>query len=209
METQYGWTDDEASCAHDYTLPAVQLEIENESAALGRPLKILDLGCGNGAASATIAAAGHKVTAVDVSSDGIEIARRTWPSVRFEVASIYDDALEHVLSQNIFDCVVSLDVVEHLFFPSKLIKRAYSMLSADGLLILSTPYHGYWKNLALSISGRWDNHFSVHQDGGHIKFFSPQSIMRMVREAGFREVRVEGKGRLPWLWKTMVLVAKK
>jgi 2-polyprenyl-3-methyl-5-hydroxy-6-metoxy-1,4-benzoquinol methylase len=209
VQAQYGWTDAEASCAHDYTLPAVLELIQNQSAVLNRPLRVLDLGCGNGAGSASIAAAGHEVTAVDVSADGIEIARRTWPSVRFVVASVYDDELADVISQQDFDCVISLDVVEHLFFPSKLIKRAYSLLAADGLLVISTPYHGYWKNLALSITGGWDRHFSVHQDGGHIKFFSRDSLTDMVRQAGFRDVSVEGKGRLAWLWKTMILVAKK
>lgn len=209
IQAQYGWSDTEASCAHDYTLPSVLAVIEKASVSLCRPLKVLDLGCGNGAASASIAAAGHEVTAVDVSADGIEIAKRAWPKVRFEVASIYDDTLSDVLSQAEFDCVVSLDVVEHLFFPSKLIRRAYSLLTDGGILVLSTPYHGYWKNLALSLTGAWDKHFSVHQDGGHIKFFSRDSLTSMVRECGFREISVRGRGRVPGLWKTMILVANK
>lgn len=209
IQAQYGWSDTDASCAHDYTLPSVLAVIEKTSVSLGRRLKVLDLGCGNGAASASIAAAGHHVTAVDVSADGIEIAKRAWPKVRFEVASIYDEALVEVLDESGFDCVVSLDVVEHLFFPSKLIMLAHSLLTDRGMLVLSTPYHGYWKNLALSLTGAWDKHFSVHQDGGHIKFFSPDSLTSMVRGCGFREISVKGRGRLPGLWKTMILVARK
>jgi hypothetical protein len=37
---------------------------------------------------------------------------------------------------------------------------------------VSTPYHGYHKNLGLALSGKMDAHFTALWEGGHIKFFS-------------------------------------
>jgi 2-polyprenyl-6-hydroxyphenyl methylase/3-demethylubiquinone-9 3-methyltransferase len=37
--------------------------------------------------------------------------------------------------------------------------------------VISTPFHGYWKNIALAVSGKFDDHFTALWNGGHIKFF--------------------------------------
>jgi 2-polyprenyl-6-hydroxyphenyl methylase/3-demethylubiquinone-9 3-methyltransferase len=77
-------------------------------------------------------------------------------------------------------------------------------LKPGGVIILTTPYHGYLKNLALSLLNAWDKHFTVDWEGGHIKFFSPKTLSAMLKEAGFGEIEFRGAGRLPYLWKTGV-----
>jgi hypothetical protein len=47
-----------------------------------------------------------------------------------------------------FDAVVCTEVIEHLCLPRMLSRFAASLLRPRGLLILSTPCHGYLKNLA-------------------------------------------------------------
>ena len=74
---------------------------------------------------------------------------------------------------------------------------------------MTTPYHGYLKNLAISVIGGWDRHADPLWDGGHIKFFSRRTITRLLNEAGFRVVSFNGVGRLHYLWKSMVVVAVK
>jgi 2-polyprenyl-3-methyl-5-hydroxy-6-metoxy-1,4-benzoquinol methylase len=209
IQTEYGWTDASHTAAHDYTLPAVFRIVEQVSAGAGRPLRILDLGCGNGATASKLAGLGHTVVAVDASPDGVAIASSAYPNVRFKVCSVYDEGLGGVLEGEPADCVISLDVVEHLFFPGRLFEQSYALLRAGGSLIVSTPYHGYMKNLALSLANGWDRHFDVDKDGGHIKFFSKATLGRMARAAGFENLRFSGVGRLPGLWKAMIMVAEK
>lgn len=202
----YGWKDAQPTCAHEYLLPAVQKCIE----AIwhnGRA-RILDIGCGNGYVAAQLAALGHCVIAVDASADGIEIARTAYPAVSFAVGSVYDDKLSDIVGDGV-DCIVSLEVVEHLFYPAKLFAQSYRLLKPGGYLILSTPYHGYLKNLAISLVHGWDRHFHVEWDGGHIKFFSNRTLARMACNAGFNKPRFQGVGRLPGLWKSIVMVAQK
>jgi len=145
----YEYHNSEASCAHEYLLPTVFREIS--VLGRGKSLKILDLGCGNGYVAAQAAARGHTVSAVDVSSDGIAIARASFPDVSYCVASIYDDDLLKKIGGPV-DCVISLEVIEHLFFPGKLFEQSHRLLTNEGSLIVSTPYHGYFKNLALSVT---------------------------------------------------------
>ena len=202
----YEYHNSEASCAHDYLLPTVLREI----GALGRgkSLKILDLGCGNGYVAAQIAARGYTVSAVDVSSDGIAIARASFPSVSYHAGSVYDDDLLDKIGGPV-NCVISLEVVEHLFFPKKLFEQSHRLLADEGTVIVSTPYHGFLKNLALSLTNGWDRHFGVDWDGGHIKFFSKTTLSRMASNAGFKNIRFLTVGRFPGLWKSMIMVAQK
>ena len=57
-----------------------------------------------------------------------------------------------------------------------------------GEMIISTPYHGYLKNLALAITGKFDRHFTVLWDGGHIKFWSVKTLTKLLNEFGFEVV---------------------
>jgi len=203
---QFGWADAKASCAHPYLLPTIDSVIKTYTH--DKPCRILDLGCGNGYVSAHLKDFGHEVIGIDVAEDAIDVARKSHPNIRFERRSVLDGGLKELLGAP-FDIVVSLEVVEHLYRPQALFLESMSLLRHGGILIASTPYHGYLKNLSLSLAGAWDNHFHVERVGGHIKFFSPATIRRMASDAGLQVSTILGTGRIPWLWKSMILVAMK
>ena len=205
-QTEFGWLSSDPTCAHDYLLPSVLSSIEKLYG--GRRVRILDLGCGNGFVASRLSVLGHDVTGIDAATDGINIARVTYPGINFQRSSIYESEWSGVTDES-FDCVISLEVVEHLLYPKVLFEKSYRMMKSGGHFILSTPYHGYLKNLALSVLNGWDKHFDVAWDGGHIKFFSGKTIQLMAADAGFRNLRIFGVGRLPWLWKSMILLAEK
>lgn len=203
--THYGWSDAQGTCAHAYLLPDVLRAVQRVSSSI--PLRILDLGCGNGYVAGRLAELGHCVIGIDASPDGIAIARSAHPAVEFRVCSLYDEELASFVGE--VDCIVALEVSEHLFFPKKLFVQSWQILKRGGYLIVSTPYHGYLKNLAISLVNGWDRHFTVGWDGGHIKFFSKRSLSEMANAAGFKNIRFVGVGRLPYLWKSMIMVAQK
>ncbi|MGA7616160.1 MAG: methyltransferase domain-containing protein [Thermoanaerobaculia bacterium] len=169
---------------------------------------ILDAGCGNGWFARELARAGFVVAAIDASETGIDLARTSEEAIEFRSGSIYDD-LRQAFGKPSFDAVVSLEVLEHLYDPRMFLARTYEALDDDGVLVLSTPYHGYAKNLVMAISGALDRHFTALWDGGHIKFWSKSTLTKILEEQGFEVVRFAGVGRLPYLWKSMVIVARK
>jgi len=77
-------------------------------------------------------------------------------------------------------------------------------LKPKGCLIITTPYHGYIKNLVLALSGKMDNHFHVLWDGGHIKFFSVKTLTALLKTEGFTDLHFNFAGRFPYLWKSML-----
>ena len=202
-QREYGWTSAHETCAHAYLLPAITRALPGNG-----PLRVLDLGCGNGFTAGYLARLGHQVVGVDAAPDGIELARAAHPKVRFHVASLYDDGLLGTVG-NGYEVVIASEVIEHLYWPRILLRRAHDALARGGRAVITTPYHGYLKNLALSLLGAWDGHFHAGWDGGHIKFFSRATLSALMQEAGFDRLAFCGAGRLPGLWKSMVISGDK
>ncbi|HKG58862.1 MAG TPA: methyltransferase domain-containing protein [Pyrinomonadaceae bacterium] len=165
---------------------------------------ICDLGCGNGHITGRLAALGYQVTGVDASASGIQIAQRAYSSVDFVHALIDSD-----LNLGQFDLVISSDVIEHLYRPSDLLEAAVTQLKPNGQVLIGTPYHGYLKNLVLAAMGKMDAHFSALHDGGHIKFFSVNTLSKLMCAHGFDDLSFTFYGRAPWLWKNMICHARK
>jgi 2-polyprenyl-6-hydroxyphenyl methylase/3-demethylubiquinone-9 3-methyltransferase len=91
--------------------------------------------------------------------------------------------------------------------PRTLFTRCREALGESGQAIITTPLHGFWKNLAIVVTGMSDHHWDPLADYGHIKFFSKKTLSQMARECGFEPVRVVGAGRVPLLQATMVMTA--
>jgi 2-polyprenyl-6-hydroxyphenyl methylase/3-demethylubiquinone-9 3-methyltransferase len=170
------------------------------------PCRIFEIGCGNGYSANRLLQMGYEVTGIDPSKSGIAHGQRSYPALRLHEGSVYDD-LSTEYGQ--FPVVLSLEVIEHCYEPRTFARRVNELLEPGGIGILSTPYHGYWKNLALALFGRFDQHFSPLWDGGHIKFFSVKTLSSLLREAGFEDLQIHRVGRVPSLAKSMVAVFRK
>lgn len=171
-------------------------------------MRVLDVGCGNGFTCGEFLKRGCKVVGVDLSEQGIELARRTHPNGRFELLAA-DDRLLSNLGEQPFDLVVSTEVVEHLYAPRDYARGCFNALKLGGRFICTTPYHGYLKNLTLSLAGKWDAHANPLWDGGHIKLWSRRTLGRLLEETGFKDLQFRGAGRMPFLWMTMVVAVDK
>jgi len=201
----YGYRNAGLGWSHAYLLPKL-FEILDAVLKTGGHISIFELGCGNGSVANELHQRGFQVVGIDASDSGIRVAREHYPHLKLDVGSAYDD-----LASNYgrFPLVLSLEVIEHLYYPRKFAQTVFDLLETGGTAIISTPYHGYWKNLALALSGKLDSHFTALWDGGHIKFWSVKTLTVLLEEAGFRDIRVHRVGRIPALAKSMLVVARK
>ncbi|MGE5608629.1 MAG: class I SAM-dependent methyltransferase [Bacillota bacterium] len=167
-------------------------------------LRVLDVGCGNGYLAGQFLSRGCRVVGLDLSEQGIGIARQTYPAGRFEVLAADDEVLQN-LREEPFDLVISTEVVEHLYAPRPYVRGCFSALKPGGRFICSTPYHGYLKNLLLALTGKLDAHFGPLWDGGHIKFWSQKTLTQLLVESHFENIQFRGCGRFPYLWMSMVM----
>jgi 2-polyprenyl-3-methyl-5-hydroxy-6-metoxy-1,4-benzoquinol methylase len=172
-----------------------------------RPLgtRILDAGCGNGYLISQLVDRGLECFGVDPSETGITLARGSCPAANFACFDLTVDTGALILES--FDIVTCIEVIEHVYAPRLLLSNLFRLLKPGGKLILTTPYHGYFKNLAIVTSGRFDRHLNPLWDHGHIKFFSHRTLKSALSEAGFGQIEISGIGRMPGLWKTMMASA--
>lgn len=184
-----------------YTQPAV-LSLLNES----KNRCILDLGCGNGYLVNYLISQGYNAYGIDASHSGITIANKVNPG-RFFIQNIDDKQLPGEIRDLPFDTVVSTEVIEHIYNPFTFMALCKEVLvkNGGGELLLTTPYHGYWKNLMLAVFNKWDKHTNAVAVGGHIKFWSRTSLNQLFIQTGFEVTDFIGCGRMPYFWKTMVL----
>jgi 2-polyprenyl-3-methyl-5-hydroxy-6-metoxy-1,4-benzoquinol methylase len=201
---EYGFQGPEESHMHVRFMSRV-LQLSHE---IQPHVRVLDVGCGNGFTCGEFIKLGCEVVGIDLSRQGIEIARKAHPQGRFEVLPADDKLLDN-LGETPFDIVVSTEVIEHLYSPREYTQGCFRALRPGGRFICTTPYHGYLKNLVLSLAGKWDSHANPLWDGGHIKFWSRKTLMRLLTETGFDNLQFHGAGRLPCLWMTMVMSGDK
>ena len=168
---------------------------------------VLDIGCGDGRLCSLISQAGMNIVGFDKSRGIIEAARKAHPSLSFFCIDVEQDTCP--VKETSFDAVVSTEVIEHLGKPSKLVEMAQVVLRESGCLIISTPYHGYSKNFLIGLVDKWDSHHTTLWEGGHIKFWSRKTLTRLLNDYDFQILRWGGIGRIPYLWKSMVVIAQK
>lgn len=187
----YRWDDVNLTRAHNFFLPTLLKEMQRLETWLMGERCMYERGCGNGSAANVLS---HK------DWDATTQAARRFPNLKLFEGAAYDD-LAGRYSQ-------FLRVVEHVYFPRKYATMLFSLLKPRGGFV-STPYHGYWKNLVFVLTGKTDAHLTAVWDHGHIKFWLIKTIDQLLREAGFVEIRYRSVGRVPIIAKLMLAIARK
>jgi 2-polyprenyl-3-methyl-5-hydroxy-6-metoxy-1,4-benzoquinol methylase len=198
----YGYRSEAMTHNFNYMLePLISLLDKNKNTC------ILDVGCGNGYLVNYLISLGYNAYGTDASEKGITIAKQT-NADRFFVQDLSTDKLPPELLHLKFDTIIATEVIEHLYDPEDFIIFCKQALNGKGEIILSTPYHGYLKNLVLGLFNKWDTHLDPFWVGGHIKLWSKATLSRLVTKNGFTNVIFKGCGRIPYFWKSMIIKAK-
>jgi 2-polyprenyl-3-methyl-5-hydroxy-6-metoxy-1,4-benzoquinol methylase len=191
--------------SHQHLYPSVSRLLQNiPSGSI-----VMDAGCGNGSFLALFQDRNWQLHGSDLSPTGIEIASKTYPNINFFLADGQTLYAGFLATVGPVDIVISTEVIEHIYDPRGFLRNCFDLLKPGGTIVLTTPYHGYLKNLLLAVTGKMDHHFTVLWDHGHIKFWSRKTLETALRETGFTNIEFAGSGRIPYVWKSMVLKAIK
>lgn len=131
---------------------SIEEAVGRELARLNRSgqakIRILDVGCGDGAIIFKLKArfdAAYTLyfTGIDVSALDIDFANQRKNYFNHERCDfIRADATESGLDQGAFDMVINTEVIEHMPDPGRLLATMKRLLKKGGLLILTTPNEG-------------------------------------------------------------------
>jgi 2-polyprenyl-6-hydroxyphenyl methylase/3-demethylubiquinone-9 3-methyltransferase len=132
------WWDPDGPMRALHELNPVRMAYVAERAPLaGR--RVADIGCGGGLASAAMARAGARVTAVDLAGDAIAVAKlhalESGLTIDYRVAAAEDLAAAEPEG---FDVVTCFELIEHVPDPLSLLRACASLLKPGGQLFVST-----------------------------------------------------------------------
>jgi len=148
---------------------------------------VLDYGCGTGHVAVAAAAAGRRVTAVDVAPEMREAARGAAERAGIELEVRAPDEL----GDERFDNVLCLDVVEHIEDEVPLLAELRDRLTDQGRLILTVPAHP-------SLYGTHDSF------QGHYRRYTRGVLRQRLERAGLEVERMRHWAMLGaaarWFW---------
>lgn len=190
------------------TLHSKRLELIKQTLSLpAEAIGLLDVGCSSGAFLDTAKRLGFQTHGIEPAEKAATTAMSRGHAVKIGLleANTYPEAS--------FDAVTLFEVIEHLKEPLPLLKTIYQVLKPGGVLMLST---GNAKSLTVQcLKEKWD-YFSIHQHGGHISFFNPESMQKLASMAGFkverlmtRNVKFKNKGEgAKWVYRIMKVLSE-
>lgn len=149
-----------------------------------RKINVLDLGCGTGSVSAELITRGHHVTGIDVMADAVKRACE-----RGLNALVYDLNNPLPFEANSFDCVLALDILEHLFDPIAMLMEIQRVLDSQGYLLLFLPLHFDIRQRFRMLFGKGIVSYEhLYYDANttawnyfHIRFFTLHEIYNMLQ----------------------------
>ena len=206
---EFQWRHEPTTQSHRYIVPHILSMLRASAVPLNA--RILDAGCGGGGLVHALYMHGyHSLWGIDASESGIQLAQSHFPRIaeRYCRHNVYTANLPIQLP-SAYDVIISMEVIEHLYSPTQYIQNIYSWLNDKGYLLITTPYHGYLKNVAIAVAHQYDRHCNPLHEGGHIKFFSYKTLTALLLREGFAIEQFQGCGRMPFLWKSMILLARK
>ena len=174
--------------------------------------KVIDLGCGKGDFTLRVKERSNckEIYGIDVWEDALNEALNK--GIKTEKMDL-NEKLN--FPDGSFDVVVSNQVLEHLFFPSRFIQEIYRILKEDGYSVISTENLSSWDNVMSLLFGytpfsmefdqiKIGNPFSPHDKEkrgeypSHVRIFSFQGLIDLFKFHGFEIEKVSASGYLPF-----------
>ena len=170
----------------------------------------IDIGCGGGILSESLAKAGARVTGLDMASDSIEIARThaqaAQLNIDYQISTAEAWAQAHPAEYEVVTC---MELLEHVPDPTSVIHAAAQLLAPVGVVFFSTINRNP-KAWALTIGAaeyllKWIPK-GTHQ---YDTFIKPSELSAMARQSGLEVIALAGIGYQPWQSKSNPFVVTK
>ena len=144
---------------------------------------ILDIGCGEGI---TLEKLIHRfpnknIKGIDYSRENVEVCKGYGLPVDY--GSVYNLKID----DNSVDCVIFLEVIEHLSDYKKALREICRVLKPNGFLILIFPNDRIFK-IARILTFKFKEAF---YDSGHVKQWTPKIMKRVLEQLGFEISKIE------------------
>lgn len=143
-------------------------------------VKLLDFGCGKGTILGEMLKVNPKLDMVgaDVSEEALNFAKKKYPKQTFVKIT---EGQKLPFKSNTFDFITALDVLEHIYDTDRAFEELARVLKPNGKILISVPYNGLLKNLAISLFF-FDYIFDPATP--HIRFYTKNTMTKYLTKYG-------------------------
>ncbi|MCD6026400.1 MAG: bifunctional 3-demethylubiquinol 3-O-methyltransferase/2-polyprenyl-6-hydroxyphenol methylase [Solimicrobium sp.] len=183
-ENAHHWWDLNSEFRPLHEINPLRLEWIHAHAAL-KGKKVIDVGCGGGILSESMAKKGAVVTGIDLSEKALKIA--DLHSLESELTIRYQKiAAEQMAEQEagIYDVVTCMEMLEHVPDPSSIISACAKLAKPDGFVFFSTLNRNPKSYLYAILGAEYLLQMLPKGTHDYAKFITPAELSQSVRRAG-------------------------
>jgi 2-polyprenyl-6-hydroxyphenyl methylase / 3-demethylubiquinone-9 3-methyltransferase len=182
------WWDKESEFKPLHEINPLRLNYIDELSGLAGK-KVLDVGCGGGILSESMAKRGAQVTGIDMGGKPINIAKlhALEAGVEINYRKVSAEALADEIGSDTeqqFDLITCLEMLEHVPDPASIIQACTRMLKPGGRLFLSTLNRNPKAYMLAIIGAEYVLNMLPRGTHDYAKFIRPAELSRWARAAG-------------------------
>lgn len=192
------WWDIEGEFKPLHEMNPLRLSFINSGSPLDNK-KVIDIGCGGGILSESMAACGATITGIDMGKAPLSVARLHAMESELEVD--YQQITAEQMAQQepmAFDIVTCMEMLEHVPDPASVINACFTLVKPGGSVYFSTINRNP-KSYAFAIVGA-EYLLKMLPRGTHdyAKFIKPSELDEWARAAGLELVNLTGVSYNPF-----------
>ncbi|WP_426137898.1 bifunctional 2-polyprenyl-6-hydroxyphenol methylase/3-demethylubiquinol 3-O-methyltransferase UbiG [Psychrobacter sp. TWR1-1-1] len=150
--------------------------------------KVLDVGCGGGILSESMARRGADVTGIDLGTENLKAAAlhaeqsALHETLRYQHIPVEELAKTHAGQ---FDVVTCMEMLEHVPDPSSIVQACFELLAPGGVCVLSTINRNPKSYLFAIVGAEYVLRLLDRGTHDYAKFITPAELDKMAIDAGF------------------------
>ena len=152
---------------------------------------VLDVGCSKGYVGVELKKQNCKLFGIEKNPKACSVARNYYKKV------IEGDIEKLDLScfpSKLFDCIICLDILEHLSRPDVVLSRLKQILSPDGKIIVCLPNIARIEHRLQLLFGRFVYTYTGALHKGHLRFFTLKSARDLIKSCGYKIEKMDVTG---------------
>ncbi len=187
------WWDPKGEFKPLHAINPLRLNFINSHAGQLTDKSVLDIGCGGGILSESLAQQGAKVSAIDMAEGVIKIAKshalEQNLDIDYQLSTAEDFATNHSAS---YDVVTCMEMLEHVPDPASVVHACSQLVKPGGLVFLSTLNRNL-KSFLMAIVGA-EYALQLVPAGTHEyeKFIKPSELDRALRANQLQSLDITG-----------------
>ena len=155
--------------------------------------KVIDVGCGGGILSESMAMQGANVTGIDIAAKALSVARlhlhESGCKVDYQEATAESWAEQHPASAGVVTC---MEMLEHVPEPASVVAACASMLEAGGHLFMSTLNRNPASFAVAILGGEHITRIIPRGTHQYDRFIKPSELCQWLRASGMKVEEITG-----------------